>query len=94
MNSGMLWYDGIPNKSIHTKVCEAAQCYRRRCQRLPTLCLVNPKDLEDGKGFMVVFDEFSVEVRPWKYVICNHLWIGDDETPEWAPATGEREAEQ
>ncbi len=82
MNLGMLWWDDAKNKTLHAKIREAAQYFRRKFEKIPEVVLVNPKDLESDKGFALdVFNEFFIVVRPWRSVLPNHLWIGFEEMP-------------
>jgi hypothetical protein len=77
MNIGMMWFDDAKNKTLHAKIREAAQYFRRKFEKIPEVVLVNPKELESDKGFALdVFNEFVILVRPWKSVLPSHLWIG------------------
>ena len=87
MNIGMMWVDVTPNKTLATKVQEAAQYFRRKFDRIPELCLFNPKDLKSGElaEEIDVFGEFKVVVRPWGSVLPSHLWIGCEDEAELIP---------
>ncbi len=85
MNTGILWWDDATNKPLAKKVQEAAQYYRRKYDRIPDLCLVNPKMLDASIGAeseVDVFGEFKTMVRPWNYVVPDHLWIGVEDQRE------------
>jgi hypothetical protein len=76
MNVGMLWYDNDPTTALRTKVERAADYYKKKYGRLPTLCLVHPSmlsapDRVTGK----------VAIRPHRSVLPGHLWIGEDGNP-------------
>ena len=74
MNIGMLWFDNDPKRDLEGKVTDAAEYYRKKYGRKPTVCFVNPamaekKELKAG----------GVEVKTSDTILPNHLWIGSQE---------------
>ncbi len=87
MNVGMLWFDNDPRTGLEGKVARAADYYRTKYGRKPTLCFVHPSMLAGGPAAVketVVAqpDEAShlvtdgVEIRSNRSVMPNHFWIG------------------
>jgi len=90
MNVGMLWFDNDPRTGLEGKVARAADYYRTKYGRKPTLCFVPPSMLarsqagpaavKDAAGAQP--DEAShlgadgVEIRSNRSVMPNHFWIG------------------
>ena len=70
MDIGMLWFDDS-SRSFAEKVRRAADYYKEKYGREPTLCLVNPEtwDSSDDK-------KLPVEMRQARLVLPNHFWIG------------------
>jgi hypothetical protein len=85
MNIGMLWFDNDPRVTLDTKVQRAADYYRTKYGRTPTLCFVHPSMLaaaaqpkerilpdESAAKFVAA----GIEVRSHRSVMPNHLWLG------------------
>lgn len=70
MNIGMLWLDTDQKRSFDDKVRRAAEYYQDKYGRLPELCLVNKKVLNDEKNVD------SVKVQPANNVLPGHFWLG------------------
>ena len=70
MNTGMLWFDHSPTKTLAEKVKTAADYYHQKYGVKPTFCMVNPSML----GEEVEFD--GVLVKSYRPVLPGHLWIG------------------
>ena len=102
MNTGFLfWFDATPKRTLQEKIAEAALYYRRKFDHQPTLCLVNPNELPADPtdetlplATVEAPDHIKVTVRPWKSVLPNHIWIGSDDTPEYARESMELNARQ
>lgn len=73
MDIGMLWFDDS-SRSFAEKVRRAADYYKEKYGREPTLCLVNPQTWDDGDS-----KKLPVEMRQAKLVLPNHFWIGVEE---------------
>jgi hypothetical protein len=90
MDIGMLWFDDS-SRSFAEKVRRAADYYKEKYGREPTLCLVNPQTWDDGDT-----KTLPVEMRQAKLVLPNHFWIGVEEDlrranrPEKRAARAER----
>ncbi len=67
---GMLWFDDGP-EPLPAKVARAAAYYRDKYSEQPTLCLVNPVDLN---GTPPAVEGVALEADP--YVPRGHLLIG------------------
>ncbi|MFM8321964.1 MAG: hypothetical protein ACKOC5_13705 [Chloroflexota bacterium] len=84
MNIGMLWFDNDPRAALDAKVQRAADYYRTKYGRKPTLCFVHPSMLPtppesaapvepaEAAGLVAA----GVEVRSNRSVMPNHFWIG------------------
>mgnify|MGYP001586358881 CR=1 FL=1 len=71
MNTGMLWFDNDPKRSLPDKLSRAAEHYQRKYGRAPDLCYVSagaaPEAQERVNGLLV---------KTSKTVLPNHFWIG------------------
>jgi hypothetical protein len=74
MEVGMLWYDDT-KKELSEKVARAVEYYKTKYGVAPTLCFVNPSMLRQAEVMG------SVQVRPARTVLANHLWVGVGEAP-------------
>jgi hypothetical protein len=74
MEIGMLWYDDT-KKALSEKVARAVEYYTAKYGVAPTLCFVNPSMLRQSELMG------SVQVRPARMVLSNHLWVGVGEAP-------------
>jgi hypothetical protein len=77
MKTGMLWFDNDPKSDLPTKINRAATYYQHKYGQHPDLCFVHPTML----GGAIVRAQGSIEVRPNRAVLPNHLWIGIHELP-------------
>ena len=70
----MMWYDNTKGRSLSDKIKHAVHYYEMKYGTPPTLCIINPKALEEaGKP------DTEVSILPLRNVIINHLWIGIEE---------------
>lgn len=82
MNVGMLWFDNDPRTALEGKVARAADYYRNKYGRTPTLCFVHPSMLPTPAAPVETGPETArlvadgVEVRSNRSVMPNHFWIG------------------
>jgi hypothetical protein len=74
MNLGMLWFDNNPKTDLTTKIADAVTYYQKKYGRRPNLCFVHPSLLSKGQP-----SGGSIEVRPNRQILPNHLWIGWNE---------------
>jgi hypothetical protein len=70
MKIGMMWLDTDNKRSLEEKVRRAAEYYRDKYGRLPELCLVNERLLEDEQKVG------RIMVQPAKAVLPGHFWLG------------------
>lgn len=92
MNIGMLWFDNDPKAELTAKVKRAAQYYRNKYGKIPTLCYVHPSmlpkdaanemqhDSEEHTGLVTS----GIEVRSNQSILPNHFWIGVNGKPQVA----------
>jgi hypothetical protein len=71
MNTGMMWFDNDPKTTLTAKVVVAADYYRHKYGCVPTICLVNPKMLDQPEMKIGV-----ITVKPFRSILPSHLWIG------------------
>jgi hypothetical protein len=92
MNLGMLWFDNDPKAALDIKVERAADYYRRKYGKTPTLCFVHPSMFPAAKDPVVVdtpagaaieaapsaesYMSGGIEVRKNRSVLPNHFWLG------------------
>lgn len=77
MSIGMLWFDNSP-LSLREKIKKAADYYEKKYGRQPDLCLVHARMLTDTK----VEEIQDITVRPSRFVLPGHLWIGVEDPAE------------
>jgi len=70
----MLWFDDGP-QALKDKVERAVSFYGNKYGRTPTLCLVHPATLADGKEGVVA----GVTLRSSRTVLPNHFFVGIEE---------------
>ena len=75
MNVGMLWFDGDVRRDIPARIARAAEYYRTKYGRRPTLCFLNPAMA--GKEVPAEIDGLLVRTSP--SVLRDHLWLGVDD---------------
>ena len=76
METGMLWFDNDPKKSLNLKIQQAVDYYRNKYGCSPNLCLVNPGNLVKSNQPSETSSLGSVMIRPFRSVLPGHLWIG------------------
>src|SRR6266480_1705700 len=76
MKLGLLWYDADPRLTPKARLADAAGRYVERFGKPVNCCHVNPAELFDEAGILIVADP---SVRR------NHIWVGRDESLEPAP---------
>ncbi len=79
MDTGMMWFDNDPKKSLDVKIQQAADYYRQKYGRIPDLCMVNPGSLANLAPQSAPMVSGKVTIRPLRSVLPGHLWIGVDE---------------
>ena len=72
MDIGMLWLDADPGRDLPAKVSRAADYYRGKYGRAPTLCYVHPS----SAGGSVPTRVGDLELRTSRAVLPDHYWLG------------------
>ena len=83
METGMLWFDNDPKKSLAQKVAEAAKYYYFKYGRIATACLVNPLALPAGKT-----EVNFIKVKASRMILPGSLWIGYEKVCSECHGTG------
>lgn len=78
MNVGMLWFDSQREQPMESRVARAAEYYRDKYGRSPTLCFVHPSTAEGPLPAVIG----NLELRPMAEVLPNHFWLGVKPTEE------------
>lgn len=80
MNVGMLWFDNDPKAGLAIKIEKAADYYRTKYGRNPTLCYVHPSMLPATSSQLAEpsanLKAGGLEVRSTRSMLPNHFWIG------------------
>ena len=71
MTVGMLWHDKLP---LPDKVRAAARHYAQKYGHAPNLCFVRCANGQSGTVVPTSVD--GIEVKEWRYVLPNHVWMG------------------
>ncbi len=71
MQSGLLWFDDNPRRSLADKIETAAGRYRERFGRAPNICFVHPQTLEGVEQLPA-----HVRVIERASIQPNNFWIG------------------
>ena len=86
MLTGLLWFDNSKKATLEEKVRDAALYYRRKFERAPEICLVNPADQMTCPDLSVVeVEHHKVAVRASRSVAMSHFWIGVEDAPAERP---------
>ncbi|MBN2554932.1 MAG: hypothetical protein JXA97_03245 [Anaerolineales bacterium] len=75
MNVGMLWLDSNTRLDVSTRVQSAAEYYRKKYGRNPTLCVIHPEMVDESTPKHVG----AIEIRMNSCVLANHFWLGIEE---------------
>ena len=85
MDTGMLWYDGDPKRTLDAKIASAVEYYKTKYGAAPTVCFVHPSMLAaeaDAEASPRTDAKAGVQLRPARVVMVNHFWLGvGDNTP-------------
>lgn len=84
MDTGMLWCDPDPKKSLLDKVNHAAAYYFAKYGQRPNAAYVHPSAVA---GDAPLERAGSVIVRPDRKVIKGHMWLGVEPQASRPPAT-------
>ena len=75
MQTGLLWYDGDPNRGLVAKIEDAARRYREKFGQTPDTCYINSSVLA-VVGAPNVVSNMAVRVVPATNILPNHFWVG------------------
>jgi hypothetical protein len=73
MFTGMMWFDNDPKTTLADKVQRAAEYYKSKYGLTANICMVNPNMMPEEAH------EGRITVRPLRFVLPGHLWIGVEE---------------
>lgn len=91
MNTGILWFDNDPKRTLEQKITLAIDYYKKKYERTPELCLVNP-GMVTNEDLATV--DHLITVRAWRPVLPGHLWIGIEDAADLSkPKTEPRQDE-
>jgi len=71
MDTGMLWFDDGP-QALKDKLERAVSFYATKYGRSPTMCLVHPATLADGKEGHLA----GVALQTSRSILPNHFLVG------------------
>jgi len=77
MNTGLLWFDDDPRKTLAEKVERAVAHYVRKYRHAPDLCYVHPSALGDSES--KVSKVGVTQIRAGDCVLVHHFWLGVDD---------------
>jgi len=83
MKTGLLWYDGDNQRLLHEKIRQAAQRYRQKYGRMPTICYVHPSALagqaapEPGLDCRWEDCSTTIWVIAAPNILPHHFWLGE-----------------
>ncbi|HET7010766.1 MAG TPA: hypothetical protein VFI11_08330 [Anaerolineales bacterium] len=89
MDTGMLWFDDGP-QALKDKVERAVSFYATKYGRSPTMCLVHPATLADGKEGHLA----GVTLQTSRSILPNHFLVGVEERRVVAPKSSRSRAGQ
>lgn len=75
MESGLLWFDSDPSRSLTVKVTAAAQRYRERFGVAPNTCYVNRNALAEPEANLS-YQGMALRVLPAPNILAHHFWVG------------------
>jgi hypothetical protein len=75
MQSGLLWFDNDPGRSITAKATDAAERFTEKFGVTPDVCYVSARTLKEG-DLVIPFHEGKLRLTPANNILVNHFWIG------------------
>lgn len=79
MQSGLLWFDSEPGRTVAVKAVTAAEHFEEKYGLTPDVCYVSERSLTDGE-LSIPFHEGKLRLVPASNVLVNHFWIGRNES--------------
>jgi hypothetical protein len=73
MKQGFLWFDNDPKKTMESKLAEAMNRYKTKFGAAPTVCYVNPSDVDAS-----LQNHGKVKLVGTIAVLPHHLWLEID----------------
>jgi len=83
MNTGLLWYDSDPRRTLEDKIGRAARRYREKYGRWPNTCYVHPQAIakpappEESSGHGIKNARGEIRVLSAPNILLHHLWLGE-----------------
>lgn len=74
MNTGLLWFDNDPSRTIAAKVTDAARCFAKKFDAPPSICYVSSRSVKDD--MVIPFDEGEIKIVPVSNILVNHFLVG------------------
>jgi hypothetical protein len=84
MQTGLLWYDGDPNRGLVAKIEDAARRYREKFGQTADTCYISNRVVADA-GMQQTLSGLAVRVIPSKTIMPHHFWVGREEASHAAP---------
>jgi len=83
MQTGLLWYDGDPNRGLAAKIEDAARRYREKFGQTPDTCYISNRAVTDA-GMQQALSGLAVRVVPSTTIRPHHFWVGREEASQAA----------
>ncbi len=83
MQTGLLWYDGDPNRGLVAKIEDAARRYREKFGQTADTCYISNRAVADA-GTQQTLSGLAVRVIPSKTIMPHHFWVGREEASHTA----------
>jgi hypothetical protein len=84
METGLLWYDGDPKRSLEDKIGQAAERYREKYGRWPNTCYVHPQAAGNHAGdeldlaYQARNPRTTIRVISAPNILLHHFWVGEN----------------
>lgn len=78
MNTGYLWFNNDPKKTMLEKVQNAAADFKKKFDHDAEYCLVNISDAQ-GQNLEEIAKTCNMIVQTYKYTQPNNFWVGYEE---------------
>lgn len=83
MNTGMLWFDDDPNRTLEEKVERAALRFREKYGVAPDICYANPHTVPDAERAVALKQATTraggtakIMLKQARSILPNHFWLG------------------
>lgn len=81
MDTGLLWYDSDPRRTLPCKIERASRRYREKFGRPPNRCVVHPAALADADSAPLVCHLTDPASTIWVLtapnMLVHHFWLGE-----------------